>query len=86
MRDRSRIHPPAVAHPVAYPSDLGLRSRHLGLKGPGSKRQTRSKQRARCCGGTSGRATHPSGDTRPRRRWGNTRLREGLAGRWGRHC
>ena len=24
MRDRSRIHLPAVAHPVAHPSDLGF--------------------------------------------------------------
>ncbi len=24
MRDRSRIHPPTVAHPVAHPSDLGI--------------------------------------------------------------
>ena len=45
-RDRSRIHPPAVAHPVAQPSDLGLRSRHIGRKAPRTDRGNNSKLRA----------------------------------------
>ncbi len=87
MRDRSRFHPTAVAHPVAHPSDLGFRGVTTGAGGlvsawafPGSC----SAAGAVVCGGTYVLVTpnHPGGHL-SLQAFGWFR---GLAGWWGSAC